>query len=446
MAFRVSATSDTGEPLDQQRPADLRLLWEGPRRNATRNLTQLHSPLPHSLSPLTQDLVDLATAVYLADLGLPRGRNERWVREIELSVPVREPRFWAQQAGDLTYLLYVLTRDRVRLDFVPRATDSLETDGVATGLFAADCVSLLSGGIDSLAGAVMLLKTGRRPMFVGHQSGNPAIRSAQTAVMTMLDKLSPGAGHLAQVGLQGGGNARAAFAFPPPEQREPSQRSRSFLFMSLAVAAAAGQGVTEAFIFENGILTMALPLSEARVGGMSTRSTHPRVIALMNQLCGKLELPCALINPFVYQTKAEIIRDLLRPALAPFDIQRTLSCWAAGRSSRQCGGCIACLVRRFSMLAAGLPDEAYEVDVLGHPGRYIGTDAYANLVDLLGLCARYRTLSDAALLQASPELLDLAAAGMTIPEVIALYRRFAEEVAGVVAEHFPLVAPLLLPA
>jgi hypothetical protein len=292
----------------------------------------------------------------------------------------------------------------------------------------------------------MLLKTGRRPMFVGHQSGNPAIRSAQTGVMDMLEPLAPGAGHLAQVALQGGGNGNAAFGFPPPEQREPSQRSRSFLFMSLAVAAAEGQGAAEAFIFENGILTMALPLSEARVGGMSTRSTHPRIIALMNQLCGSLGLPCELINPFVYQTKAEIIRDILRPALSPFDIQRTLSCWAAGRSSRQCGGCIACLVRRVSMLAAGLPDEAYEVDVLGDPSRYVGTDAYANMVDLLGLCARYRALGDAALLQASPELLDLAATGLTIPEVIALYRRFAGEVGDVVAEHFPLVAPLMLPA
>jgi 7-cyano-7-deazaguanine synthase in queuosine biosynthesis len=445
LALRVVADGGTPVPLDPERQPDLCLRWEGPGRNATRNLSKLHSALPQPLSPLGEDLVDLATTIYLTDLGIPRGRNERWVREIEIVTPVHEPRFWQEQAADLSYLLYALTRDTVRFEFVPR-DETAEAKTAATAPFRADSVSLLSGGIDSLAGAVMLLKTGRRPLLVGHQSGNPAIRSAQAGVTEMLGKLSPGSFRMADTGLHGGGNGHAASPFPPPQQREPSQRSRSFLFMSLALAAAQAQGASEAFIFENGILTMALPLSEARVGGMSTRSTHPRVIALMNRLAGRMQLRCELINPFIYQTKGEIIRDVLRPALSPFEIQRTISCWAAGRNSRQCGGCIACLVRRLSMLAAGLPDEAYQVDVLGEPRRYVGTDAYANMIDLLGLSANFATASDTELLQRCPELMDLPATGLSVREVIEMYRRFAEEVISVVSSHFPLVAPLMSPS
>jgi 7-cyano-7-deazaguanine synthase in queuosine biosynthesis len=444
LALRVVADGGAPAPLDPERKPDLCLRWEGPGRNATRNVSSLHAALPRPLSPLGADLLDLATTVYLTDLGFLRGRNERWVRDIEIVTPVREPRFWQEQAPDLSYLLYALTRDTVRFEFVARETT--EAEATATAPFAADSVSLLSGGIDSLAGAVMLLKTGRRPLLVGHQSGNPAIRAAQASVVEMLGRVSPGSFRMADTGLHGGGVSRAAFPFPPPKQREPSQRSRSFLFMSLALASAQAQGVSEAFIFENGILTMALPLSEARVGGMSTRSTHPRVIALMNRLAGRMDLGCELINPFIYQTKAEIIRDVLRPALSPFEIQRTISCWAAGRNSRQCGGCIACLVRRFAMLSAGLPDEAYQVDVLGAPRRYVGTDAYSNMIDLLGMSANFTGASDAELLQRCPELLDLPATGLSVREVIEMYRRFAEEVRSVISSHFPQVAPLMLPS
>jgi 7-cyano-7-deazaguanine synthase in queuosine biosynthesis len=357
-------------------------------------------------------------------------------------VPVREPAFWQDVRSDLTYLLYVLTRDAVQFDFTAKdAAADVSTSSSAP--FHADCISLLSGGIDSLAGAVMLLKTGRQPLFVSHSSGNPTIRKTQATVAGCLEKLVPDGVRIAEIGLHGGGNGSPQHPFPPADQREPSQRARSFLFMSLAMAAAVGQGVNEAFIFENGILTMALPLSEARVGGFSTRSTHPKVIALMNQLCQKAQLGCQLRNPLVYQTKGEIIRDILRPALSPFDIQRTVSCWATGRSSRQCGGCVACLVRRFSMLTAGLPDEAYEIDLLGRPGDYVGTDGYSNLMDLLGQALSFADSDDNKLLFSYPELLDLPAGGVSIPETISMYRRHAEQVLAVVDQHFPAVAALL---
>lgn len=440
MIFKVQVSQTPGE----RRAAELCLQWDGPGRNTTRNLSALLSA-GAPLSPPALDLLDIASAVYLTDVAAPRGRNERWVRELQIAVPVREPGFWGERAAELTYLLYVLTRDRVDFEFTPLTAAAEHPVAAAATAAGADCISLLSGGLDSLAGAVMLLRTGRQPLFVGHQSGNPAVRSAQGAVRERLERLAPGQSHFVEVGLHGGGNGRTVFPFPPPRQREPSQRSRSFMFMSLALAAAHGQGVAETYIFENGILTMALPLSEARVGGMSTRSTHPRVVALMNDLARRAGLGCELTNPFLYQTKAELIRDLLRPVLSPFEIQRTVSCWATGRSSRQCGGCIACLIRRLSMLAAGLPDEAYAIDVLGDPSRYLGTDAYANLVDLLGLCARYRMANEGELLLALPELLDLAAAGVDLYEVIAMYRRFSEEVAAVVKEHFPQVVPLLQP-
>lgn len=437
MAVRVVALAEGANPLP---PADLILRWDGPERNALRQVSALRELLPAAPAPLAEDLLDIATTVYLADVGVARGHNEDWVRSLALTVPVREPAFWQEQGPALSQLLYVLTRDSFRFEFVSCAAAEQPT---ATGGGTADCVSLLSGGLDSLAGAVLLLRTGRQPLFVSHESGNPTIKSAQKTVRGTLEKLAPGRVFQAGTRLTAGGRGAAALPFAPPTRREPSQRSRSFLYMSLAVLAANAVGTPEAFACENGILTVAVPLAGSRVGGMSTRSTHPRVLALMSDLCQRADLGCALLNPFLYQTKAELLRDVLRPVLAPADIQRTVSCWAAGRQSRQCGGCVACLVRRFAMLAAGLPDEAYALDLLATPQRYVGTDAYTNLVDLLSQVADFLRRDDGELLALWPELLDLQATPVSLADVLAMYRRYAAEVQGVVEAHFPAAADLL---
>jgi 7-cyano-7-deazaguanine synthase in queuosine biosynthesis len=424
-------------------PYDLLLDWQSERANSRRDLNRLLALLPAAPSPLAVDLAEIASAVYLSDLALQRGRNEEWVRHWELEIPVREADFWRSQSQALSHLLYVLTRDEVAFEFVPLAGPVAELPARGSEGWQADCVSLLSGGIDSLAGAVLQLQTHRQPLFVAHQSGNPTIRRAQQAVSEMLTALAPGQWRLGTVLLHGGGGGREAWPFPPPAEREPSQRSRSLLFMSLAVLAASGQGVDDIFVAENGILTVALPLSGARIGGHSTRSTHPRVLNLVNDLIHSAGLSCRLSNPFVYQTKAELISHILRPSLSPFDIQRTVSCWAAGRQSRQCGACVACLIRRFAMLAAGLPDEAYQADLLGHPSDYVGTEGYGNLMDLLGLCNDFMHSSDLELLQRLPELLEMQSSTGGLADTLAMYRRFATEVQQVVRDHFPVLQPLL---
>ncbi len=156
----------------------------------------------------------------------------------------------------------------------------------------------------------------------------------------------------------------------------------------------------------------------------------------------------------MYQTKAELIRDFLRPVLSPLDIQKTVSCWMAGRKHRQCGGCIPCLLRRISMLAAGLHDEAYMMDILGDDEAYMmdilgeplahgGTDAFTNLVDLLSQASTVLTHTDEELLMEYPRLLDLAMSGVAVEEVLGMLRRFAGEVKQVLTTDFPAAASLL---
>ena len=423
--------------------ADWQLDWRSPRRNAVCTLTELQQYLPAPLEPLAKDFLDVATAVYLTDIAVPRGRNEQWVRDIELLLAVRCVDFWESVADQFARLVQWLTGDNFRLTFHPRTDEPAPNPSPTPTTSSPDCVCLLSGGLDSLAGAVMLLRASRRPHLVIHYSGNPTVRAAQDYVQQLLARNWPDRSLFSGVHIAPDTRSPDALLYPEPEAREPSRRVRSLLYMTIGTVVAAAAGLEEVYLCENGVLTAALPLTVARSGSLSTRSTHPAVINLFNGLCEQAGWDCRLQNPFIYQTKAELIREMLRPALSPLDIQKTVSCWMTGRANRQCGGCIPCLLRQIAMLAAGLPDEAYMMDLLGDPLPHAGTDAFTNLVDLLNHTTAVRKSSDEELLQKYPRLLDLAAAGILVTEVIAMLRRHATEVHDVITTHFPPSARLL---
>ena len=426
--------------------ADWQLDWRSPRRNAVCTLTELQAHLPIPLSPLAQDFIDVATAVYLTDIAMRRGRNEGWVRDLELVLPVRCPDFWHAVADQFTRLLQRLTGDNFEFTFYRCGADTTNNNSptpTTATTDSADCVCLLSGGLDSLAGAVMLLRAGRRPHLVMHYSGNPTVRAAQDYVQQLLAKTWPDRSLFSGVHIAPDTHSPDALLYPEPDEREPSRRGRSLLYMTLSAVGAATAGQEDVYMAENGVLTAALPLTLARTGSLSTRSTHPAVINLFNSLCEQAGWSCRVQNPFIYQTKAELIRDILRPVLSPLDIQKTASCWMTGRANRQCGGCIPCLLRRIAMLAAGLPDEAYMMDLLGDPLPHAGTDAFTNLVDLLNHTTTILAKSDEELLREYPRLLDLARTGVSVSEVIAMLRRHAAEGEQVMTTHFPTPARLL---
>jgi len=146
-------------------------------------------------------------------------------------------------------------------------------------------VSLLSGGVDSLAGAAMLLEAKRRPHLILHYSGNPTVRQAQDSVVTVLRKSWP-ASHLTSTVQAAPDTSREeALPYPQTENREDSRRARSLLFMVLGAVAAATAELEDVYLPENGVLTAALPLTRARIGSFSTRSTDPGVINQFNRLC-----------------------------------------------------------------------------------------------------------------------------------------------------------------
>src|SRR5207302_3656639 len=90
--------------------------------------------------------------------------------------------------------------------------------------------------------------------------------------------------------------------------REYTQRSRSFLYACMAFAVARVFGLSRIRFYENGPVSLNLPISEQVVGARATRTTHPRMLHGFGELFSLLiQETFAVENPFLWRTRAEVV-------------------------------------------------------------------------------------------------------------------------------------------
>lgn len=297
-----------------------------------------------------KDLARIAMAAYLADRTKKRS-STYFSRRMEIVVHLDDPgRFLSPAGRRLVDLLLWLTGDAWTL--TPVANKSTVAKQAATAV-ARDEVMLVSGGLDSLCGAVAAFESQSSRLHLGHRDQTGAIVRSQEALAASL------------------GEWDATFTWQrvrlvPKVTREHSTRSRSLLFMSLAVAAATAASTARVVVPENGFTSLNPPMLPSRGGALSTKSTHPWTFRQANALLKELAIPVVLENPYRFQTKGAMLRvafeaggkDFLRMAT------ETISCskldgglgYKGGSPNVNCGLCIACLVRRGAFIGAGLMD------------------------------------------------------------------------------------------
>lgn len=293
------------------------------------------------------DLTSIALSVVAADMGHSRSTSaDGWTREFELTIAVHEPTLWAQQAALLQQALQFLTGDIWQLHFVAGGA----TPSAPRRLIAApeQAVTLLSGGLDSLVGTIDRSAENVRLMAVSQiAAGDKSHQSEFTRA------IGGGLRHL-QV------NHNAA----PPTESERSQRSRSFVFVAFGALAATSLdsyragGTVSLFIPENGFISLNIPLTPLRVGSLSTRTTHPYYIKLVQELLNTVGLSVRLTNPYQFKTKGEMLSNCKDQDLLKRNAFDATSC---GRFARfgftHCGRCVPCLIRRASFYRWGRRDE-----------------------------------------------------------------------------------------
>ena len=304
------------------------------------------------------DLVVLAALVTAGDTRVSRQINAQdgWTREVDLYVPVSAPKVWNDERQSIEALLRFLTGDRWRVFFHARSdrTMALAIQPKRVAIDGLTEVSLLSGGLDSLIGAIDLLAKGRRPLFVSHY-WDAETAKAQTCVLRALEKHFRG-NEIKSVRVRLGFDRHHL----DTRERETTQRGRSFLFYALAaLAASAFDRPMAVDIPENGLIALNVPLEPLRLGALSTRTAHPHVIVGMRRLVDAVGLSVSFSNPYRHMTKGEMVSGCADGAFLRKVVRDSMSCSSPAKvryrklSPRHCGYCVPCLIRRAS-LKAGL--------------------------------------------------------------------------------------------
>ena len=303
------------------------------------------------------DLLVIAVHVYASDTRISRDTesDDAWTREIRLVIPVSDVPLWNAAVSILERMLNFLTGDRWTLQFRPRPPKFMahvpQPNLIAPPFTG---ISLFSGGLDSLIGAIDQLAAGQVPLLVSH-AGEPAVSKAQDECFDLLRDNHPDS-HFERL--------RAWVTFPkdfvqkvPPEN---TTRGRSFLFFALG--ALAGSGLRRDFVLnspENGFIALNVPLDVLRLGALSTRTTHPFYIARWNDLLKTIGIPGRIENPYWKMTKGEMVAACSNKSLLKAIVSSSLSCssptkgrWK-GHATGHCGYCVPCLIRRASLRTFG---------------------------------------------------------------------------------------------
>lgn len=390
--------------------------------NLNLSIENVAAHLPRELSATELDWLELVGSMFAADLACARGEGDAdWGRDIELHVPLRQPAHFQPVVTALQEIFADLTSDRMRLHLhqeqqqlpTPRYAQAWQPDDY-------DCVALLSGGIDSYSGAVRLFDGGRKPILLSHGSGAQTTpqKAVRDALATQFGFTPPFARVVADT---------VADAFPDHEE---SQRARTMLFMAAAALVASVVEVDEVYLNENGVMAVHVPLTEARMGSLSTKTAYPpivdRMAAVASQVLGRL---VRIHNNLIGMTKPEVVKLATKLGAGRY-LPDTASCWSWHRGRQHCGICVPCMTRRISFELAQITEPAHKADPFSNPADVERPFARDNLVHLCTVVHEIESMDDLELEMAHPEILD-GGSQISSAEVRDMYRRWASEALGV---------------
>lgn len=339
----------------------LPVLLYGIGNQDSNNIASIGSPIVEKIkrlgvrvTPQSMDFLSIALAVTAADTFTLREESaDGWCRRIHITLPLCDPDRWNAQIPLLEKAFHFLSGDMWTFEFTgggfpPPSPYEHRNRFHLLKLKDLDCVCLFSGGMDSAIGAIDLLKNGREPLLISH--AYPKDNTHQELITSSLS------GKFSRFAL----NAHPLNA--SGRKNDISMRTRSCNFLAFAVVGSSAvqavnqQESIELFMPENGFISLNAPLTSRRTGSLSTRTTHPHFISLIQNIFRNTEIPCEIINPYQFKTKGEMASECLDKKLLTDISDKTVSCSHWKRSNQQCGVCVPCLIRRSALFKGGIFD------------------------------------------------------------------------------------------
>ena len=295
--------------------------------------------------PIYYDMLTLAAAVEYADRRKARRLNRR-TRNFRVTIPVSKLHIWQQpRVRKLLYdALHHLTSDKWNFKFVEsRAAPICGQDQLQLpNKERLKYVIPYSDGLDSQCVSGLY----------------PRYEMERVRVTGTRDRVCPGKEPFNLI----------PFQVTPKRSAEDSLRSRGFKFAVIAAIASHLAGVSTIIVPESGqgaLGPVILPLHNI----YPDYRNHPVFFRKMEMFIkALLEHSVRYEQPRLWSTKGHTIQAYLRKSGSDKeDLVNSRSCWQirwnvqADGKRRQCGMCVACLLRRLSMHAANViePENAY---------------------------------------------------------------------------------------
>lgn len=337
-------------------------LWNKSQYSCTfwnTKVVQSYHRLPFFFSDEALDLLYLSNLVFFADRIISRSSfPDGWTRNIHLSMPVLSYDKWLSVKTLLEQILSFLSGDEWKIEFRKRTYNEIENEATRKWQkkkilkISYDAVCMLSGGLDSFIGAIDLIESNQRPLFVSHYGGGSATRPYQTRVKDILMNKYK----LSNIDFfQFNSSVKSGI--------ENTTRTRSFMFFAYAACLASSfRKPMKLYVPENGLISLNIPLAASRNGSSSTRTTHPYYIHQYSRLLKEVGLTVSFELPYKFLTKGEMFLNCKNRLLLNESYTSTMSCSHPEQGRHQglppthCGSCYPCIIRRAAIKAAGLRD------------------------------------------------------------------------------------------
>ncbi len=353
-----ASTSKYAAALDEYKTIPLNSL--GKKQNVNIQIENITTRISTNISDRHLDLLEIASYIYSADTSTQRGSQwmddvyEPWKRDFSFNIAVQDLDFWNRTDVKrlLKNILSFLSDDKYEIAFEKindkrrRSQQYFNFSADEAWPYAGiDRVIMFSGGLDSLGGVVDYAKDGKRALLVSHRPVAILSKRQRDLFNAVYDEYGRQFMHI-PVWI----NKDKSYG------REHTQRTRSFLYAVLGAVIGMSINITKLSFYENGIISLNLPIADEVLRSRASRTTHPITINLLSEFLSLVyERKFTIDNPFLFKTKKEIVEIIVKSEKGRL-IGLTCSCAHTGifssKTQWHCGGCSQCIDRRVAVIAA----------------------------------------------------------------------------------------------
>ena len=302
---------------------------------------------------LIDDIAAVLSGARTADRAFIRRHGKAWGRHLTVELPVFKLDLWKSHEVQISLIdaLQYLTGDQWKFSFQQRTqkAESFTQEHVVAMPLREHVFMPYSSGLDSYAQAREIEKNGSGPELV-------MINVQPSRRLPKWDRLGhPSRGDVKSVPV--------AACFHEPHHTEPSFRTRPFVYDLIAAYGATMAAPAHVVIPENG--QGSLGGSLVPLGAEAPhRSCHPGfTIRLSNLVKALTGTRVEFSHPAIFLTKGQVLKKLSEnnPETSVWlDEHRSCSYDArhssTGKFRMHCGVCGNCILRRVSLLWAGIED------------------------------------------------------------------------------------------